>query len=86
MTTSQIIILSIIIILVFIGYFGNWYADSKNKYNLIFLFSALSFFAGLFLILMVIILTIENNKLKKQNKDKYLKYEKIENVYKLKQL
>ena len=82
MTTPQIIILSILGILAIIGFSGNLFTKKEEfriGYSFLLLFTT-SLFA-----LVALTMTTEREDLLKQVKNKCPEYEKIENVYKLKQ-
>lgn len=82
MTTGQIIILAFFGIIFFIGLFGSLFSEKSGiKDGFIFI----SAFSTSFFALIAIVVTIEMNNLRKQLKGKCPEYEKLENVYKLKE-
>lgn len=82
MTTAQIITLIILGILILIGYFGTTLSKTDSKR-----FPYLALWMGVSILIygLLIIMTIERESALKQLKGKCPEYEKIENVYKLKQ-
>jgi len=81
MTTAQTIILLILSIMMIIEYFGTALSKSENK-KLIFIVMWL--FSSAITMSLLILTTIDNEKLLKE-RGKCPEYEKIENVYRLKQ-
>jgi len=84
MTTTQIIIFIVLGILISVSYFKVSYAFDFKRYELKFVYVILWLFVSGFLWTLLLIVTLEMNNLRKQVKEKCLEYEKIENVYKLK--
>lgn len=86
MTTVQLIILILIALVIIKGYFGASLNLNEKKYltGFIHVF-VLTLMAGLCL-LVAAIKTSEVNNLQKQLKDRCHQYEKVENVYKLKEV
>lgn len=80
MHTAQIIILTILSILITVSYFGTALAKSDKKRMS---FIILWLFTSAFTMIIAIIMTIQREDLLKE-KDKCPQYEKIENVYQLK--
>lgn len=76
----QITIASILALIACIAYFGAW---SENESKRIKSVVVLMFITGLFFVVTVI-LSEENHELRQQLNNKCPEYEKLENVYKLK--
>lgn len=82
MTTIQITIICVLVILAIISYFGLNFSKTENAktgwaFLLMFLFLICTF--------LLAIITIDNNELKNRIKSKCPEYEKVKNVYKLKE-
>jgi heme/copper-type cytochrome/quinol oxidase subunit 2 len=86
MTATQIITFIVLGILICVSYFVVSYSFYTKTYNSRFVhFVILWLFVSGVLWTFCFIVTLEMNNLKKQVKEKCLEYEKIENVYRLKQ-
>ena len=81
MTTAQTILLSVLALVMIICYFGAAYSEKDTRRVF---FIVIWGFASGFLFIIAIVTSLEMNRLKKLN-GKYPEYERIENVYKLKQ-
>ena len=81
MTTAQTITIIILIILAIVSYFGT--GLSKKEVNRFLFLCLLTLTTGLF-ILIILIQAKELNELKEKTKNKCPEYEKVENVYKIK--
>lgn len=82
MTTAQIIIITILAILALLGFSGNLLSKKEGAriaWSFLLLFTT-SLFA-----LIAFTMTSDREKLSKQIKDKCPQYEKVENVYRLKE-
>jgi hypothetical protein len=81
MNTAQIIVLTVLIIGIFIGYFNSMITKDESKKFAWGFFQLI--FTG-FLFVIAFVMTEEREEALKQLKGKCPEYEKIENVYKLK--
>ena len=85
MSTGQIIIITILCILVIVSYFKIGYNIYNNNNNKGILWLALLTLICLFSLFLVGNLIFQKTELEKQLKQKCPQYEKVDNVYKLKQ-
>jgi len=80
MTPTQILIISILSLLAIVFYFGSTFSKKYNSEHS----------TGLFILYAIMTTTVivtmaEMNRLRKISKGKYPEYEKVENVYRLKE-
>jgi hypothetical protein len=82
MTTAQIVILVIVVLVILLGYVKTMLSENDGEK---YIWGLLQLFFTFLLAIVAFLMTYEREKLLKQLKDKCPEYEKIENVYRLKQ-
>jgi hypothetical protein len=82
MTTSQVIIFSILAVLAIVGFFGGIFSKSDSGKLL---WNFLLFFVAFIFAFLAIEMAVQRETLLEQVQGKCPEYEKIENVYKLKE-